>query len=80
MAVAVTKPSDTIFVKSTLQPTKDGGEVVALFDRDDRHPGGECFIAGPGVHEVFPSAQVSAAIAAGKLVQVKPKDAKDAKD
>jgi len=71
------KRTDTIFVKSLLKPTKDGGELLAIFDKDDRHPSGECFIAGPGVHEVFPSPQVSAAITAGKLAQVRLRDAKD---
>lgn len=74
MAVKVTR-TDTIFVQSNLKPTKDGGELVALFDKDDRHPGGEAFVAGADVVEVFPSPEVSGAIARGALVQVKAKAA-----
>jgi hypothetical protein len=66
---------DTIKVK----PTDKAGDRVVLWERDDRHPGGEIWLAGNSdearreVVEVFPTTAVKEAIHDGRLEEVKGK-------
>ncbi len=53
-----------------VKPAADGGFPVVLWERDDAHPDGEAYIAGPGTFQVGETAAVSRAIAAGQLVRV----------
>ncbi len=64
------KAAGTILVKSTLPSQPDGGDKVVLFEIDDRHPGGEAFVAGDKPVEVFPTPRVTALIREEKLVEV----------
>jgi hypothetical protein len=69
---------ETIKVKSNLKPTRDGGNPVALWEVDERHPavddqspGGEIFVAGNAVVEVAKTPAVLKALSQEKLVEVK---------
>ena len=59
-----------IRVRSNLLNAPDGGARLALSERDPSHPGGEAFIAGPGVFEVGNTPGVNQAIRDGRLVPV----------
>ena len=61
---------NTIFVRSLLKQRADGGHPVALFEKDSQHPGGEVFIYGPNVVEVFPTHDVDKALADGRIEKV----------
>lgn len=56
-----------IKVRSKIPTKKDGTNEVVVWDRDDAHPDGEAFIAGPTVVEVAPTAAITSAIHAGKI-------------
>lgn len=59
-----------ITVKSTLESKPDGGDEVVLFELDDRHPGGEAFVAGDKPVKVFPTPRVTALIREERLIEV----------
>lgn len=59
-----------ITVKSTLESKPDGGDEVVLFEKDDRHPGGEAFVAGDWPVKVFPTPRVTALIREERLIEV----------
>lgn len=69
-AKAKPKSNGTIFVRSLLKGKPGGGDAVVLFERDDRHPGGEAYVAGNTPVEVFPTPQVAALIREEKLEEV----------
>ena len=46
---------------------------VILFEIDERHPGGQAFLAEGNTADVFPSAEVKARLGDGRLVKVDPK-------
>lgn len=50
---------------------KDGGFPVLIWDKDDRHEGGELFIADDEVHTVESTAAVAMALAEGRLMEVR---------
>lgn len=71
--------SNTVMVKSGLQPAADGAQKVALWEVDPAHPGGEVFVAahvnadGEVVNEpveVGRTAAVGRKLADGELVEV----------
>lgn len=51
---------------------------VVLFERDDRHPGGEAFVFGPQPKQVFETTGVVQAIRNGDLEKISEKDARAA--
>lgn len=59
-----------IKVKSTLKQKPDGGDEIVLFEVDNRHPGGEAFVAGDTPVEVFPTPRVTALIREERLIEV----------
>lgn len=69
---AKTKPktADTIWVRSLVKGRPGGGDQVVLWERDERHPGGEAYIAGETPVEVFPTPAVTALIRELKLEEV----------
>lgn len=70
MGASVEQQKNTIFVRSLLKQQADGGHLVALFEKDDRHPGGEAFVSGPDVVEVFQTHAVAVALAGGRIEKV----------
>lgn len=67
---------NTIWVRSALPPAvnretqkEDGSHPVALWERDDAHPEGEVFIAGPAPVECARTGAVMAAMREGKIVE-----------
>lgn len=61
-----TIPEGTIFVQpraELLVPDAGGGYRTALYERHPAHPGGEVYIAGPGVVEVAQTPDVMARLA-----------------
>lgn len=66
----------TFHVRSTLPVGEDGGNSIALWERDPAHPNGEVWIAGPDAVEVGDTAAVQQAITDGKLEKVTAADAK----
>jgi hypothetical protein len=62
--------ADTFLVKSALPVAKDGGSVVALWEVDDAHPGGQAFIAGDRPVEVANTAGVESALRDKKIEKV----------
>jgi hypothetical protein len=66
---AVDPNAEHIMVKSALPPAPDGGNRVALFERDPAHPDGEAFVAGPDPVKVGKSTVgVLAALREGRIV------------
>lgn len=61
---------ETILVRSTLKSKTDGGETVALFERDAAHPGGEAYVAGSDPVEVGITPRVSQLLREGTLEEV----------
>lgn len=59
-----------IRVRGALGVKPDGSGEVVLFERDERHPGGEAFVAGLDEVDVFPTPRVTALIREGKLEEV----------
>lgn len=59
--------ADLMTVKGTLSDNR-----VALWERDDRHPNGEAFIAGDGLAQVYPTPAVKRRLADGLLTDVTP--------
>lgn len=61
--------SDFILVKSGRPDNK-----VVLWEKDDRHPGGEAWVDGTMKNpvEVYPTDTVRGRLADGQLVEVKP--------
>lgn len=62
--------AELVTVKSTLAPRADGGQVVALWERDPDHPGGEAFVAGDAPVEVARTAGVTAKLRSRELIEV----------
>jgi hypothetical protein len=60
--------TNLITVKSVLPKKKDGSSEVAIWDKDDAHPGGEAFVAGDEAVLVAPTAAISGAITAGRII------------
>jgi hypothetical protein len=69
----------TVFVKSTLKTSPDGGNKTALFEAHPDHPGGQAHVAGPAPVEVALTPEVTAAIRDGRLAEV-DKSERDAYD
>lgn len=59
-----------ITVRSKLKQQEDGGNPVALYEQDPRHPKGEVFIAGKTPVRVAETSAVLKAISDGKLEKV----------
>ena len=59
-----------IKVRSLLPAKKDGGNPVALWERDTAHPDGEAFIAGDTPVEVAETGAVLKAISDKKIEKV----------
>ncbi|HMV50852.1 MAG TPA: hypothetical protein PLD20_24415 [Blastocatellia bacterium] len=64
------KNGETVFVRSLVKGKPGGGDQVVLWERDERHPNGEAYVAGETVVEVFPTPQVAALIREQKLEEV----------
>lgn len=71
---------DTITVKGTAEANKDGSFPVAVWERDEAHPDGEAFVAGPTEVEVGKTYAVTSALQKGEIevVGAVPKDIKEA--
>lgn len=72
-SAAATTATDTekITVKSTLKAKPDGGDPVALWEKDPAHPNGEAFVAGSAPVEVGKTAEVARLLANKTLEEVK---------
>ncbi len=57
---------DTIWVKAAQS------DRVGIWERDDRHPGGEVFVAGDAIVEVARTSLVEDKLRIHDLVQVEP--------
>lgn len=55
-----------------LDPERPENKVI-LFDIDERHPGGQAFLAEGNTAEVFPTPEVTKRLGDGRLVKVDPK-------
>src|SRR5947209_6049094 len=64
MATATQPSVKMIRVKSGLSDNR-----VALYEKNDAHPGGECFVAGPTVAEVAETPEVLYRLGTGQLVK-----------
>jgi|SRR5215471_94483 len=66
---------ETIWVMSNRKDDR-----VVIWERDDRHPGGEAFVGGSAPDEVFRTPEIEGLLRAGLLVEVpEPKGSTDAK-
>jgi hypothetical protein len=59
-----------ITVKSALKPKPDGGNEVAFYERDSRHPDGEVYVAGPGEVQIYETGAAHRAIERKRLKKV----------
>ena len=64
------KKVELIKVKSKVKESPTGGAPVALHEKHPDHPGGEVFVYGDNEFEVARTAEVSRAIAEGRLAEV----------
>jgi hypothetical protein len=58
---------ELIWVVGTGRANSNGGFPMALFERNENHPGGEAFIAGPTAVLVAPTSSVLAKIQSGEI-------------
>lgn len=56
----------------------DGGRPVVVFDKDERHPGGEAFLAEGDEADVFRTPTIAARLGKGLLVEGRLPKVKDA--
>lgn len=62
--------AETIRVRSLLPVAADGGDPVALFEKNARHPNGEAFVAGKAIVEVAETPTVAVALAEQRIEKV----------
>jgi hypothetical protein len=75
---APTKKLKIVKVKSALKARPDGGDPVALFERDPAHPrNGEAYVAGKIVAEVALTPAVVTALREDRIVQVDDEEVTD---
>lgn len=77
--VAEVDEEKTQWVISTNPVKKDGGSVVALFEEDEAHPGGEAFVAGPKAVEVALTSAVVGKLASGEIRKATGAEVREAK-
>lgn len=68
---AAAESVDLVTVKSGMAKNADGGDPCALWEKDDRHPGGEIYVSGETPVKAALTPEVVKRIRDGKLIELK---------